>query len=151
MKREVTLYLHRCSYCDWEAIRGEEQRVNYCSHCGHHSPPVVETKEVEFDVRHIQKTYEEDLEKFRKSAEYTKRLKAGEDPEDIEAELLSSTERYFSDTFVNVGIVRALSCDAIRVKAFGCRGSLLGGGAWVESLEAEGTVTPGGERNKESY
>jgi hypothetical protein len=87
MKKEVTLYIHRCPECGWEAVRGEKQDVNFCSSCGYKGPPVVDTKVQEFDFPYITETYEEDLERYRKSAEYLERLKAGEDPEDLDEAL----------------------------------------------------------------
>ena len=136
MKRKVTLYVHRCPRCKWEAIRGEEQEVNFCSSCGHEGPPVVDTRVEEFNYPYVTKTYEEDLKKYQQSAEYLKRLEAGEDPAEIDASLLASAEeKWLGDAAV--GVVSGLgSCLAgaayglfsvrwLYISSDGSKGSLL--------------------------
>jgi hypothetical protein len=74
MKRTVRIYKYKCDECGWEAFRGEIIPADLCSRCGSTKPPAVSTEDREFEINL-------DVEK---SAEYVKRLLAGEAPEDID-------------------------------------------------------------------
>lgn len=74
MKRTVRIYKYKCDECGWEAFRGEIIPADLCSRCGSTKPPSVSTEDRELEINI-------DAEK---SAEYVRRLLAGEDPEDID-------------------------------------------------------------------
>ena len=92
MKRRVRIYKYTCDDCGWEAYRGEIIKAGLCSKCGSTVPPSVSTEEREFEFS----------AGVEKAAEYTKRLLAGEDPADLEKELMGSDPEVFSAIFMSV-------------------------------------------------